>query len=226
MKAPPTGSMAVPSSLRSAPGTASGGTGQTASPGTPRTSRLVARTRTLGPARSNRPTSSAHAPTRCSQLSRTTSNALSRTNSASRSSGEGRWAPGSPGSTSRPIDAATASTSRPGSPTAASSTSHTPSGKPPATRRANSTATLVLPAPPGPTTVTSRCSSTSLASSRSSRSRPTKLVSRSGRLWGGAAGASPGASRAGSWTSTRWWSRCNSGDGSIPNSSANTTRAA
>ena len=54
-------------------GTASGGSGKTASPGTPSGSRLVASTRSPGQAPSRFAVSAAQAPGRCSQLSSTSS---------------------------------------------------------------------------------------------------------------------------------------------------------
>ncbi len=56
---------------RRASSAASGSTGTTNSPGTPRTSRLVASSRTFGQAPSNAEASSAHPSITCSQLSRT-----------------------------------------------------------------------------------------------------------------------------------------------------------
>ena len=67
---------------------------------------------------------------------------------------------------------------RAGSCTGASSISHTPSANRPATRRATSPASRVLPTPPGPVTVTRRHSPSRPAASSTDHARPTKLVSR------------------------------------------------
>ena len=69
-----------------------------------------------------------------------------------------------------------------GSRTAASSASHTPSANRPATSRATSPASRVLPDPPGPVTVTSRYSSSRPATSATAPARPTKLVSADANL--------------------------------------------
>ena len=58
---------------RAACGNDIGGTGQTASPSTPSRARLVANTTSPGAACSSAPTISAQPPSRCSQLSSTTS---------------------------------------------------------------------------------------------------------------------------------------------------------
>ena len=69
-----------------------------------------------------------------------------------------------------------------GSRTAASSASHTPSANRPATSRATSPASRVLPDPPGPVTVTSRYSSSRPATSATAPARPTKPVSADANL--------------------------------------------
>ena len=79
---------------------------------------------------------------------------------------------------------ATTSGTAAGSPTGANSTSHTPSGNSAASSAATCTARRVLPTPPTPVRVTSRCARTCSASSFTSTSRPTKLVTCTGRLPG------------------------------------------
>ena len=59
-------------------GRSSGRTGQITSPGMPSGSRLVASTRSPGAARSSAPASCAHASSRCSQLSSTSSSSADR----------------------------------------------------------------------------------------------------------------------------------------------------
>ena len=68
-------------------------------------------------------------------------------------------------------------------------TSQAPSAKDDARRRAVSMARRVLPAPPGPVSVTSADSASRRSSISSSRSRPTKLVSRFGRFPAGLVGS-------------------------------------
>ena len=75
-----------------------------------------------------------------------------------------------------PRTAATDSGTAAGSLTAASSMTHTPSGKLPAERAADSSASRVLPTPPTPVNVTNRCAFSAVSRSASSASRPTKLV--------------------------------------------------
>jgi hypothetical protein len=69
-----------------------------------------------------------------------------------------------------------------------SSTSHTPSSNPSTTSLAAAKASLVLPHPPGPVSVSKRLSSSNHFTSAISFSLPTKLLSSSGRLWGGRSG--------------------------------------
>ena len=76
-----------------------------------------------------------------------------------------------------PRAAATAAGTRAGSCTAASSTRQAPSAKRPATWRATSMASRVLPTPPGPVIVTSREPSSRPATSCTASVRPTKVVS-------------------------------------------------
>ena len=82
----------------------------------------------------------------------------------------------------RPSAATIDDPTRSGSLMASSGTNQTPSGKTPAALRASSTARLVLPVPPAPRRVTRRLSASSRSSSASSRSRPTKLVIRGGKV--------------------------------------------
>ncbi len=151
------------------PATGSGASRNRASPAMPSGSRLVASTRTSSAAGRNVPQSSATAASTCSQLS-STSNACCLARLASSDS-----VMDSPGACRTPSAAATAGITSAGSGTVASSTSHTPSANRPATRRATSLASLVLPTPPGPVTVTSRYSCTRSASFASSAARPTRL---------------------------------------------------
>ena len=134
-------SSGVPTPLGS--GEESGGTGKILSPPTPKASRLVARITRPAQERSSVPASSAHAPTRCSQLSRTR-----RISSPPRSSAIAsvRERPGTSG-TFRTL--ATACGARSGSETEASSANHAPSSKPSATSKATAEARRVLPVPPG-----------------------------------------------------------------------------
>ena len=129
-------------------GSESDGTRQTISPWMPIGSRLVARMRKSRQQRlNNNSSSSAHAATRCSQLSRIKSS--SRDSRYSRSlSMNGR-----PGCSTTPNASATACGTSVGSASGASSTSHTPSANSLARRLATSSASRVLPAPPEPVSV-------------------------------------------------------------------------
>ena len=178
-----------------AAGTGREGTRHAVSPAMPSASRLVARRRTCGQARSRASASRAQASSRCSQLSSTSSTRFGLSASASVASRE------RPGSSRTPTAAATAWGTRAGSASAPSSASHTPSGVPlqRVGRRLEREAGLAHP--PAPVRVSSGATSSSRRTSASSRSRPTKLVSWRGRLCGRAAGAAaarrPGGRAAG-----------------------------
>ena len=103
-----------------------------------------------------------------------------------------------------PRTRATALTTSCGSNTGARSTNQAPSRVCPAVLAATSIASRVFPDPPAPVKVTRRAPPSSAASSASSRSRPTKLVSWSSRLWRRAStdrsrGNSRGRSGCSSW---------------------------
>ena len=132
---------------------ASGGSRHTTSPGMPSGSRLVARTRTPGHERSSAATAPvAASPTRCSQLSTTTSSSVSANPVVSQSSPasasvwprRGRTCAGTPGRRRR----------RRSPPRAPRASSRRATAAPPAAPI--STAMRVLPTPPGPVTVTRR----------------------------------------------------------------------
>ena len=84
----------------------------------------------------------------------------------------------------RSSTSAIAWTTSAGSLTPASSTSQTPSSCAPSWAAAASIASRVFPAPPGPVSVSARPPARSRSISRISRSRPTKLLSWTGRLCG------------------------------------------
>ncbi len=84
-----------------------------------------------------------------------------------------------------------------GSASGASSTHHAPSGKQSSRSAAVCAASRVLPQPPAPVSVSSRVSLRAAAMSSSSCSRPTKLVSCSGRLFGSASSERSGSALAG-----------------------------
>ena len=153
------------------PGTGNGASRYAASLAIRSGSRLVARTRTSSQACSRPAHSSAAAPITCSQLS-STSSSCRRASTA-----PAPPAAGIPGCSRTPSATATADGTCAGSRTGASSASHTPSANRAATRPATAPASRVLPTPPGPVTVTSRCSSSRPATSRTAAARPTKLVS-------------------------------------------------
>ncbi|MDQ3508855.1 MAG: hypothetical protein M3494_12700 [Actinomycetota bacterium] len=167
-------------------GTDMAGTGHILSPETPSGSRLVARTARCGHRRSNPSASLAHASTRCSQLSRRIKHPRSR-----RAAGSSRSI-SRPGRSPTPSTEAASRATSDGSLRGSNSTSQTPSGKAPpeipaklsspAKLRAASSASRVLPEPPTPVSVRSRPGRTMPRTSSSSASRPTKLVSGSGRL--------------------------------------------
>ncbi len=173
-------------SVRPGSGVASEGTRQAVSPAILSASRLVASTWRLGHARSRVSISSAHAATTCSQLSSTSSSVRVR-----------RWSTrlpssGRPGCSRRPSAAATSCGTNAGSTSGASSTSHTPCGYSSSSWPATLIASRVLPAPPEPVSVTNRAPRNSRLTSSSSCSRPTKLVSVTGRLWACSATSSVG----------------------------------
>ena len=142
-----------------------------ASPATLSGSLLVASTCTSSAESSNARHSSAAAPSRCSQLSRTKSSWRRASAVQSESIGDSEGFCGSP-----MMAATVAGTSEP-SWTAPSSTSQAPSANRQPTVRATSPANRVLPTPPTPATVTIRCALSRSATSAASTTRPTKLVS-------------------------------------------------
>jgi len=172
---PPSSASRVSSSSSARPVTASPPTRHTCSPGTPSGWRLVAITRSEGDRSSSPTTRSAQPSTTCSQLSRTR-----RVDSGSRpasAAGTGslvmlRWK----------IVAATAWGTRPGSIVVDRSTHQAPPMKSGWIVSARAIASRVLPAPPGPQRVRARVRHTSERSSRSATSRPTSLVSWTGRF--------------------------------------------
>ena len=105
----------------------------------------------------------------------------------------------------RPRVAAIAAGTSSGSSVVSRRTSHAPSGTRSAQRRASSIAKRVLPVPPGPVRVTRRASSNSASSAANSRSRPTKVVSRDGRLPVGWSAACSGGKSDGRPSTTSWW---------------------
>ena len=129
---------------------------------TPCCARHSATCRPARQAASSRVHSSAAAPITCWQLSSTSSNCCQASTRATASVVR------IPGCSRAPKAAATSA----GSATGASSASHVPSAGRPATRRAISAASRVLPDLPGPVTVTSRRSSSSPATSRTGPARP------------------------------------------------------
>jgi len=113
---------------------------------------------------------------RCSQLSKTKSVFLGLRCSRSISVSE------RPGASRTSSAEATACGTRSGSESEANSTSHSPSSNPSTRSLATSSASRVLPQPPGPVSVSKRVAASSFLTSVISCSRPTKLVSWSGRL--------------------------------------------
>ena len=154
--------------------TAIGGTCQTVSPATRSGSRLVASSRSSAEAVSSRWHSQAHSSSRCSQLSSTRTSDRERRASPSVSM-SGRFF-----SSVTPTTVATRETTRSGLETSDSSAYRAPSGNSAATLASTRSASRVLPMPPGPVSVTIRPSNTSLRTSTSSCSRPTKLLSSAG----------------------------------------------
>ncbi len=176
-------------SARRASGTASGATGNCASPATCSGSRLEARMVKPGADCSSCLASSAQACTRCSQLSRIRSMRRPRAYLTNAS------ITGRPASSFTPSTEATACGTRAASARGASSTSHTPSGKSASTSRPTCSARRVLPVPPTLVRVVRREAPSVAARFAISRSRPMKLLRGAGRLWlSAAAPGSPSAS--------------------------------
>ena len=172
---PGTTSRARSSKRLSASGSPSADTGHRTSPGTPRGSRLVARMASVGQRSSKAVANDAHSATRCSQLSRMRSALRDASQDAATCCGD-----------PRPGSSRFATTGPATSDSAASSTHQMPSGHASRVAFATSVASRLLPAPPVPVSVTSRALRTTVLSARSSTSRPTKLVRRTGRLFGAA----------------------------------------
>ncbi len=159
----------------SAPSTARPPTRHTCSPGTPSGWRLVAITRSDGDRSSSVTTRSAHASTTCSQLSSTR-----RIDSGTpRASATG--AASVLRSRSRMVAATAWGTSR-ASKVLDRSTHQAPPTKSGRIASASAMASRVFPAPPGPHRVSTRVRHTSERSSASAASRPTSLVSWTGRF--------------------------------------------
>ena len=150
--------------------TSSEGTGQSCSSATRTPSRLVARIVTVAERARMASMRSAAASSTCSQLSNTSSRIRPSSAAATLSLTV------LPGCWVMPSTAATASGTAAGSVTAASSKSQTPSGYSSASCVATSSASRVLPTPPTPVNVTSRCARSAASISRTSDSRPIKLV--------------------------------------------------
>ncbi len=165
-----------PPAGRGSRGTGSAATGQRCSHPSPSRSRLVVSSRSPGAARSRRSARSAHASTRCSQLSRITSDWRSRRCSASTVA----WL--RPVSSCTPRDSSIVCAMSAGSCRPASSTSHTPSSNARCSPAAVTTAKRVLPTPPTPVSVTSLALPSRRLTSATSCLRPTKLVVSAGRL--------------------------------------------
>ena len=183
----------------------------------------MASTRTAGPASSSRWASSAQASTRCSQLSRTSSSPLSATKAASRSAAagggvrlgrllgqpqggghglgqQGRVAEGGQLDQPHPVRVA----------------GHQPPGQ------LQGQAGLARPARPGHRDQPMQLDQ--LGDLAELLVPPDQAGQPLGQVVAGLAGRGLAASRAGSWTRIAWCSRCSSGDGSIPSSSASTSR--
>jgi hypothetical protein len=161
-------------------GTDRGGTVSVASPKMPCSWRLVARTRSKGQARSSVSVSSAHASTRCSQLSSTSSRCLSAKCSDSVvTAHRADWS-------RRPSRSATVCASSAGSLSSASSTRYTPSGNARLESAAIRSAKRVLPTPPTQVSVTKRDTLSNRLPSPISCRRPTNVVTATGRLLAGA----------------------------------------
>ena len=152
------------------------------SPAIRKGSRLVARIFSSGQVLSSVSARSAHASTRCSQLSRIRSALRPFRCSTSASVGERS------GASRTPSAAAVARTTSSGSESGASSTHHTPLSNSSTISCAIARASRVLPAPPGPRSVRRRRSESSPSTSAISLSRPTKLLGSSGKLSSGNSG--------------------------------------
>ena len=154
---------------------ASDGTRQATSPSQCSGSRLVASTRTPGPARSRSSARRAQASMTCSQLSSTMIASRVARWAASASCAERCAGIGTPAAS------AVACATRPPSARPASSTNQMPSGTG-SILASVSMARRVLPQPPGPMSVSSRTRASRRTISARSRSRPTNEVSGWGRL--------------------------------------------
>ena len=168
----------------------------------------VARTDTSGHDRNKVSVSSAHAVTRCSQLSRTSkARRVRRASTSTPMSGR-------PGSSRTPTASAVRATTSSVSLTGASSTSQTSDPESSTSSAAACKARRVLPAPPDPVKVTRRFVFRRPLISASSRDRPMKEVNWAGRLcrsWGWLSDRSGGKSccrpGARSWNTHSGWPR-------------------
>ena len=163
---------------RVAAGSESVGTSQRISPRIASGMRLVARIESDEHAPSSAEATRATSPTRCSQLSITSSACRSRRNAIAVSSSP------RPGSGCKPSVCTSVDATAPPSSSPASSTHHTPPGKLPALRAAASIASRVLPTPPAPVSVNRRADDTLAATASRADSRPISVVSCAGRLCG------------------------------------------
>ena len=141
------------------------------------------------------------APTTCSKLSSTSR--TRRADSHSSSDSAIGFLPASVIPTAAAIRGATSIWSRIGS----SGTKKTPSGKVSATDVASWSESRVFPVPPGPVIVSSRVVSNRRLASASSSSRPTKVVSWVGRLFGRVSGVRSFGNSEGSPSPSTWKSR-------------------
>ena len=162
--------------LASGDGTLNEGKRKVRSPAALSCSRLVARIRTRGQPISSVAATIAASTITCSQLSRISSNALFFRYVTSVSS-NGRF-----GTSCTPSVEAIVAATNEGSLIGASPMKQVASSPASLSAIATCNAVCVLPMPPAPVSVTIRCSRTILAISSSSVSRPTKLVSASGRV--------------------------------------------
>ena len=149
-------------------------------------SRLVARTCILGQGGSSAATSAAHAPSRCSQVSRMSSRCRSRSWSTSTSRRLRVYWSGSRSAAAMVCGSSASSRSR------SSRSSRLPSAKPAAAARAAARLTAVLPTPGSPVTVTSGAPSSMRRIAAASAARPTRPAGSSGSL---GPGGSPGIGR-------------------------------
>jgi hypothetical protein len=156
----------------------------TASPGIPRRSREVARSRTPGQSRAKAVTSSALAPRRCSQLSSSMSSCRLDRWPVSVSSGF------APGTSRRDKARSTVPGTSPGSARPDRSTKNTLPAGTSVVCWPTSMARRVFPQPPGPTTLTSRWSTSKQVTSATAAARPMKVVSGLDKLPGEVTGAS------------------------------------